>query len=203
MSVTVHQILNDAKRLVSRLKEHDSAADNIISHTQTLYKNVEAMKEYNEDVSDQNMANQIRSRPLVVFNMQQENKHILELQQENRELRDSLEEHQSVLQLIMSQYRKQITKLVHCSSKEHESDYNSSSQDMQKMADSICEIADTMKQAIELDDVFYVTEHEKLTELITENKGLRELLDISKMYGSLTNPLNAPEMVDKESQTDT
>lgn len=45
MSVTVHQILSDAKRLVSRLKEHDSVADNIISQTQTLYKNVEAMKE--------------------------------------------------------------------------------------------------------------------------------------------------------------
>lgn len=74
---------------------------------------------------------------------------------------------------------------------------------MQKMADSICDIADTMKQAIELDDIFYVGENEKLTELITENKGLRELLDISKTYGSLATPLNAPEMVDKEIQTET
>lgn len=74
---------------------------------------------------------------------------------------------------------------------------------MQKMADSICEIADAMKQAIEIDDVFYVNEHERVSALITENKGLRELLDISQMYGSLANPLNPPEMADKESQTDT
>lgn len=71
------------------------------------------------------------------------------------------------------------------------------------MADNICEIADIMKQSVKMDDGFYVAEHEKLTELITENKGLRELLDISKTYGSLTNPLNAPEMADKEIQTDT
>lgn len=45
MSVSVNQILNDAKRLVSRLREHDSTADAIIGQTQTLYKNVESMKE--------------------------------------------------------------------------------------------------------------------------------------------------------------
>lgn len=84
--------------------------------------------QYNEDVTDQNMANQIRSRPVMVFNMQQENKHILELQQENRELRDLLEEHQSVLQLIMSKYRQQITTLVNSSTNEKQSNQNNSSQ---------------------------------------------------------------------------
>lgn len=74
------------------------------------------------------MANQIRSRPVMVFNMQQENKHILELQQENRELRDLLEEHQSVLQLIMSKYRQQITTLVNSSTNEKQSNQNNNSQ---------------------------------------------------------------------------
>lgn len=70
----------------------------------------------------------MKSRPLVVFNVQQENKHILELQQENRELRDLLEEHQSVLERIMSKYRQQITQLVHTSSKENSKDYTYCSQ---------------------------------------------------------------------------
>jgi len=203
MSVTVHQILNDAKRLVNRLREHESSADNIIQQTQTLYRNIDTMKEYNEEVNDQNMANQLRSRPPIVFNVQQENKHIRDLQQENRELREMLEEHQSVLELIMSKYRQQITKLVHTSSAKSDSNYVNNSLELQKMADNICEIADVMKQAVNIDDLSYISENEKLTELITENYGLRELLNISKTYGSLQNPLYAPEVIDKEIQTDT
>lgn len=203
MSVTVHQILSDAKRLVSRLSQQDSVADSIISQTQTLYKDVEAMKEYNEDLSDQNVSNQIRSRPLLVFNLQQENKHIRELQQENRELRDMLEEHQSVLELIMSKYRQQITNLIRVNSTENANGYTNNTQELQKMADSICEIADFMKQSIKVDDAGYVSEQEKLTELMTENKGLHELLDISKTYGSLKYMLNTPETADKEIQTET
>ena len=41
----------------------------------------------------------------------QENSQIRELQQENKELRQSLAEHQSALQLIMSKYREQVSKL--------------------------------------------------------------------------------------------
>ncbi|XP_015917860.1 FGFR1 oncogene partner 2 homolog [Parasteatoda tepidariorum] len=200
MSVTVHQILNDAKRLVNRLREHESSADNIIQQTQTLYKNIDAMKEYNEEVNDQNMANQVR--PPIVFNAQQENKHIKDLLQENKELRDMLEEHQSVLELIMSKYRQQVTELVNSCSLKNDGSYMNNSQELQKMADNICEIADVMKQAVKIDDVSYINEIEKLTELVTENYGLRELLDISKTFGSLHNPLNTPEMSDKEIQTD-
>ncbi len=46
------------------------------------------------------------------MNLLQENTQIRELQQENKELRMSLEEHQSALELIMSKYREQIFKLV-------------------------------------------------------------------------------------------
>ncbi|CAL1281031.1 unnamed protein product [Larinioides sclopetarius] len=201
MSVSVNQILNDAKRLVSRLRDHDSAADSIISQTQTLYKNVEAMKEYNEDVNEQNMMNQIKSRPIHMFTAQQENKHIRDLLQENRELKDMLEEQQSTMELIMRKYRQQTTHLINSTSVKN-STYDSSAQELQKLADSICEIADVMKQSVRLDDVGYINEQEKLTELITENKGLRELLDISKTYGSLAVPLNSPEMADKEIQTE-
>ena len=42
----------------------------------------------------------------------QENNQIRELQQENRELRNSLEEHQSAIELIMSKYREQVARLM-------------------------------------------------------------------------------------------
>lgn len=45
MSVTLKQILLDAKRLSNRLKEHDSAADHLLSQTQTVYKQIDAMKQ--------------------------------------------------------------------------------------------------------------------------------------------------------------
>ncbi|GFR19815.1 FGFR1 oncogene partner 2 homolog [Trichonephila clavata] len=202
MSVSVNQILNDAKRLVSRLREHDSTADAVISQTQTLYKNVEAMKEYNEEVNEQNVTNQIRNRPMLMFNVQQENKHIRDLLQENRELKDMLEEQQSAMELIMRKYRQQATQLINTTSTVKDDSFVNSTQELQKLADNICEIADVMKQSVKLDDVSYINEQEKLTELITENRGLRELLDISQSYGSLRVPLNSPEMADKEIQTD-
>jgi len=50
----------------------------------------------------------------------QENSQIRELQQENKELRESLEEHQTALELIMSKYREQMTKLLKADQLERE-----------------------------------------------------------------------------------
>lgn len=45
MSVTVNQLLNDAKKLVIKLKDYDSKTDNLMAKTQTLNRAVETMKE--------------------------------------------------------------------------------------------------------------------------------------------------------------
>ncbi len=44
MSLTIQQILLDAKKLSDRLKEHDTAADALLSQTQSVYKQIDAMK---------------------------------------------------------------------------------------------------------------------------------------------------------------
>lgn len=44
MSLTIQQILLDAKKLSDRLKEHDTAADVLLSQTQSVYKQIDAMK---------------------------------------------------------------------------------------------------------------------------------------------------------------
>ena len=46
---------------------------------------------------------------LPVLGIQQENRHIRQLQHENKELRAALEEHQNVLELIMSKYREHMS----------------------------------------------------------------------------------------------
>ena len=48
MSCTVEKVLSDARLLVNRLKDHDGCADNVIGHSQTLLKRMEAMKQVAE-----------------------------------------------------------------------------------------------------------------------------------------------------------
>lgn len=52
MSVTIQQILSDAKRLASKLKEHDTAADALLSQAQFVYKKIDAMKQVSRPPND-------------------------------------------------------------------------------------------------------------------------------------------------------
>ena len=112
MSLTVQQLLSDAKRLSSRLRDHDQSADHLISRAQEVLKEVDAMRQYQEDVENLNEVAHNRPRAQLVLGIQQENRHIRTLQQENKELRAALEEHQNALELIMSKYRQHVTRLV-------------------------------------------------------------------------------------------
>jgi len=109
MSLTVQQLLSDAKRLTGRLRDHDSATDGIISAAQDVLKEVEAMRQYQEDIESLNTIAHNRPRAQLVLGIQQENRHIRQLQHENKELRAALEEHQNVLELIMSKYREHMS----------------------------------------------------------------------------------------------
>ena len=51
MSLTVDQVLADAKRLVERLRDHDNAADSLIEQSTTLNKRIEAMKQVGKGFS--------------------------------------------------------------------------------------------------------------------------------------------------------
>ena len=45
MSFSMEKVLADAQELSNRLKEHDSAADNLIAVTQTMYRRVDSMRQ--------------------------------------------------------------------------------------------------------------------------------------------------------------
>merc|ERR1712141_300486 len=85
--------------------DHDQSADHLISRAQEVLKEVDAMRQYQEDVENLNEVAHNRPRAQLVLGIQQENRHIRTLQQENKELRAALEEHQNALELIMSKYR--------------------------------------------------------------------------------------------------
>jgi len=112
MSLSVQQLLVDARRLSSRLREHDGQAEGVAQTAQDLLRGVEAMKEYQEDVDGLNAVAHNRPRAQLVLGIQQENRHIRQLQQENKELRAALEEAQNAVELIMAKYRQHMTYLV-------------------------------------------------------------------------------------------
>ena len=44
MSV-LQQVLSDARKLATRLRDHDSSADNLLTQAQSMFKQVESMKD--------------------------------------------------------------------------------------------------------------------------------------------------------------
>ncbi|XP_020380744.1 FGFR1 oncogene partner 2 homolog [Rhincodon typus] len=184
MSCTIEKVLADAKALVERLKEHDSAAEALIEQTTALNKRVEAMKQYQEDIQELNEVARHRPRSTLVMGIQQENRQIRDLQQENKELRTSLEEHQSALELIMSKYREQMFRLLMASKKDDlmmiTKLKEQHSKELQVHVDKINEMATVMRKAIEIDEQRLFKEQERIVQLEFENKGLREVLQINK-----------------------
>ena len=84
----------------------------VLCRAQEVLKQVDAMRQYQEDIENLNEVAHNRPRAQLVLGIQQENRHIRTLQQENKELRAALEEHQNALELIMSKYRQHVTRLV-------------------------------------------------------------------------------------------
>ncbi|XP_075578484.1 suppressor of IKBKE 1 isoform X2 [Pelecanus crispus] len=140
MSCTIEKILTDARTLLERLKEHDTAAESLIDQSAVLHQRVAAMREAGAAGAEKvrgggragGGADRQTDRPTAVSRqgqgaaagradpsrlrppalLPQENTQIRDLQQENRELWISLEEHQDALELIMSKYRKQMLQLL-------------------------------------------------------------------------------------------
>ena len=70
------QLLSDAKRLSTRLRDHDQTADLLISRAQEVLKQVDSMRQYQEDVDNINEVAHNRPRAQLVLGIQQENNHI-------------------------------------------------------------------------------------------------------------------------------
>ncbi|XP_049790865.1 FGFR1 oncogene partner 2 homolog isoform X2 [Schistocerca nitens] len=203
MSLTIQQIILDAKRLANRLKEHDTTADALLSQAQNVYQKIDTMKQYQEKANELNESARQRPHAVLVAGIQQENRHLRELQQENRELRAALDEHQKALELIMSKYRQHVTRLV-ASSKIDLAALGTQkySKVICEQSNKICEMAAVMRKSAEIDEQKALEERELVTRLATENKGLRELLEISCKNGTLRNSLLGIESEDKEMQTE-
>ncbi|XP_072172171.1 FGFR1 oncogene partner 2 homolog [Diadema setosum] len=186
MTLSIDQVLCDARRLVDRLKEHDSAADVLIQETTTLNKKIAVMKEYQEEIEEMNNIAHHRPRSALILGIQQENRQIRELQRENQELMVALKEHQSALDLIMTSYRDQVSRLVVANRSDRDnmvSNHKQSELEQESSVSSIekvLEMAAVMQRAIDIDEHSNNEIDEAIARLQMENRGLRELLQISR-----------------------
>ncbi|XP_054627407.1 suppressor of IKBKE 1 [Dunckerocampus dactyliophorus] len=188
MACTLEKVLGDARTLLERLKEHDTAAEGLIEQSGALSQRVQSMKEVGNALPDKHaedsseLHEMIKYKPHVLLT--QENTQIKELQQENKELWLSLEEHQYTLELIMGRYRKQMLQLMmakkELDTKPVLSLHEDHAKEVQSQVERICEMGQVMRQAVQVDDQRYCSIREKLAQLEIENKELRDLLAISK-----------------------
>ncbi|XP_041953208.1 suppressor of IKBKE 1 [Alosa sapidissima] len=188
MACTLEKVLGDARTLLERLKDHDTAAESLIEQSGALSQRVHSMKEVSNTLPDKyieetsELQELSRYKPHVL--LAQENTQIKELQQENRELWLSLEEHQYALELIMGRYRKQMLQLMMGKKKLDPkpvlSLHEDHAKEVQGQLERICEMGQVMRKAVHVDDQHYCSVQERLAQLEIENKELRDLLSISK-----------------------
>lgn len=178
--MTVEKLLSDAKMLITRLKEQDNSTDTILSTSHVLHKRIEAMKQYQDDITELNEMAKHRPRSTLVMGIAQENRQIRELQQEKQELQMALEEHQSALQLIMHKYRQHTVHLLHANRLDSSITQGQlkSKEEVCRLLDKIEEMASVMQQAVRMDDTMAHHTEERIARLEMENQTLRQLLQV-------------------------
>lgn len=186
---SIEKVLGDARTLLERLKEHDTAAETLIEQSSVLNHKIHSMKEVGNTLPDKNMEESTEYQELSRYKphvlLTQENTQIKDLQQENRELCISLEEHQYALELIMGRYRKQMLQLMmekkEIDAKPVLSLHKDQAKEVQSQLERICEMGQVMRRAVQVDDQRFCSVKEQLAQLEIENKELRGLLSISNI----------------------
>ncbi|KAK0088813.1 hypothetical protein PV325_010607 [Microctonus aethiopoides] len=185
MSLTFQQILCDTKKLVGRLSEYENTADNLTTEFQSVCDQIDSMRQYQEEVDILNAIAKQPPREQLIADIQQDTRHLREIQAENRELRNALEDHQNALELIMSKYRQQTAALMKNCKTDLSSLHNARYANIiSSQAEKINEMAAIMRAAASMDEENELKYKENYTKLKAENDVLRELLKISKHYGS-------------------
>lgn len=209
MSIPIEQIILDAKRLANRLKEKESMADVLLNETERVNYQLDSMRQFQDDLSALNILSRERSNVDMINVIHQENPQIREIQQENRQLKASIEEHQRAIELIMTKYRQHtqhqiretrldFEKLAKANENNNVSQLHNSlamfrtnffsfqcSNIISSQAEKLQEAISVMQAAIRMGDDDSNQYVEQLSQLKTENQGLRELLGIAKSMNSI------------------
>ena len=166
---------------------------------------VESLHLFQDDMDSLNRVTSSKSNADMINRIQKQNATSSEIYKENRELKVCLEDYERAMELIMQKYREHTHSKVLDSKLNFNEVYNEKLwMIIREQRDKINEMAAVMQKAVSMDEEAANTELETMARLRMENKTLRELLQISKQFGSFASPIriNAHLMEEKAVQTD-
>ncbi|PAA51123.1 hypothetical protein BOX15_Mlig010401g3, partial [Macrostomum lignano] len=180
---SLESLLLEARQLAGRLQSREEAADSLIGKAEALKKRMEGQRQYQEDVCQlSELAACKRPRARLLVSIAAENKRVKELEAENAELRLSLEEHQTFMEVLMNKYREQMRRSEEVDLAARQQPALAASRESTAtlaLQEKVQEMACVMREALRREDDHVTQLEEDLTRLRTENATLRELLRIA------------------------
>ncbi|XP_018783289.1 PREDICTED: circulating cathodic antigen homolog [Bactrocera latifrons] len=204
-NMSVGQIIMDAQRIASRVKDLEMLGNALFVEAEGNNRLVESLRQFQDDMDSLNQISNNKSNSEMVNRIQQQNATSSEILKENRELKICIEDYERTLEFIMQKYRE------HTSSKILESKINFKEVYNEELwliireqRAKIREMAVVMQRAASADDDAVHRDMETMSRLRKENQILRELLQISKQFGSASQPIRINEhmLEEKGVQTD-
>lgn len=201
-NITVGQIIMDAQRMASRVKELDALSSALLEEAESNNRFVDSLRLFQDDMDSLNRIANNKSNVEMVNRIQQQNANSSEILKENRELKICIEDYERAMELIMQKYREHTNSKVLESKLNFKEVYNEKLwKIIREQREKINEMAAVMQRAANIDDEYDV---DLVTKLRLENKTLRELLQISKQFGTYNRPIRFNEhlLEEKGVQTD-
>jgi len=180
-STAVEALLQDAEKLVTRLKAHEGAADILLSHADALNRTIKAKSTYMKEITALNEVARHRPRSELVLDIQLEDQQIRRLQIENRDLRMLIDEHESALDVIMTKYREQTGSIAAAQRSNEAGSLQctaSLDQALHRKRNKCVEVVTVMKQAVNVDEGADEKGTKLVAKLKQENEQMRQILKI-------------------------
>ncbi|XP_074605716.1 suppressor of IKBKE 1-like [Brevipalpus obovatus] len=190
-------MIDDAQNLLDRLAKDEEAANEMLIKTHVLSNTMIEMKEYKKTIKNLEEASTIR--PERNFKSLPESVDLDTLRRENKQLQIALEDHQFVLELVMSKYRQQFCKLMDIRQANRLTqplESSCSTHSIDSLYTRISEMANVMNNAARSDEETNLYLRGKLIGLILENKCLKELVKAGLQSSSLQDK-DLPSMISK------
>lgn len=191
--------------MASRVKDLDALGSALLVEAEGNNRLVESLRQFQDDMDSLNRIANNKTNVDMVNRIQQQNANSSEILKENRELKICIEDYERAMELIMQKYREHTTNKVLDSKINFRELYNEKLwKIIREQREKINEMAAVMQRAASLDDEMVVKELETMARLRMENKTLRELLQISKQFGSDGRQIkfNEHQLLEKGVQTE-
>ncbi|TDG40203.1 hypothetical protein AWZ03_013375 [Drosophila navojoa] len=204
-NLSVGQMIMDAQRMASRVKDLDALGTALLEEAETNNRLVESLRQYQEDIESLNRVANNKTNADMVNRIQQQNVNSSEILKENRELKICIEDYERAMELMMQKYREHTVTKVLDNKLNFKELYNERLwQVIREQREKINEMAAVMHRAATADDENVQRELQTISQLRMENETLRELLQISKKYGSAQRPIRESDhlLEEKAVQTD-